>query len=288
MPHKNYFHDKKSNISSTIIILSILLFSTIKTTAQPSSWTVIQSNYTYTESMVVTIEEVNNNVIDPNGSIAAFDANGVCRGVANFNQLSVGLRAFLTVYGNLPEEDIYFRVYDAQADEVYLSCATVSQFQAEATTGSLSEPIVVVYDETKVFTSGQAPDSSLCEEEQGAEVSIKVFLQGPYQNGEMNAVLQSLMPLNQPFSSEYNGMESVTAIPVDIVDWVLVELRNPVATVLATRAAFLKKDGTVVDLDGLSPVLFEGMDAGDYFIAVKHRNHLSIMTSNTVRLEERL
>ena len=71
------------------------------------------------------------------------------------------------------------------------------------------------------------------------------------------------------------------------MDWVLIELRDttqadratPEATV-ARRAAFLLSDGTVVDLDGSSPVSFDipGIE-WNLFIVVHHRNHLDIMSS---------
>ena len=67
----------------------------------------------------------------------------------------------------------------------------------------------------------------------------------------------------------------------DIVDWVLVELRTGTAagTKVATRAAFLKSDGTIVDTDGTSPVQFTGLSAGNYYIVIRHRNHLAIMSA---------
>jgi len=86
-----------------------------------------------------------------------------------------------------------------------------------------------------------------------------------------------------PFS--YAGGEGVGAgffaANPTITDWVLIELRNAAtpATIVATRAAFVKNDGTVVDIDGVSPVSFPAsVTAGSYHIAVRHRNHLGIRT----------
>ena len=53
---------------------------------------------------------------------------------------------------------------------------------------------------------------------------------------------------------------------------------------MATRAAFLKSDGTIVDIDGTSPVQFTGISAGNYYIVIRHRNHLAIMTESVVAL----
>ena len=68
-----------------------------------------------------------------------------------------------------------------------------------------------------------------------------------------------------------------------IVDWVLVEIRDALvpANILTSRAALLQRDGDIVDLDGTSLVRV-GVPAGNYHIAVRHRNHLGCMTASPV------
>ncbi len=69
------------------------------------------------------------------------------------------------------------------------------------------------------------------------------------------------------------------------VDWVVVELRdagNP-ANVVYSRAALLQRDGDVVMQNGLGP-LSCNIAAGNYYVAVKHRNHLGVMTATPVAL----
>jgi hypothetical protein len=71
-----------------------------------------------------------------------------------------------------------------------------------------------------------------------------------------------------------------------IVDWVFVELRsssNPV-TVLKTRSALLQRDGDVVDIDGISPLVFENTQPGNFYVAVRHRNHLGTMTAASIAM----
>lgn len=65
-----------------------------------------------------------------------------------------------------------------------------------------------------------------------------------------------------------------------IVDWVLVELRsaNDKTAIVATRAGLLQRDGDVVDLDGQSDLDFESVPSDRYYVAVKHRNHLGVMS----------
>ncbi|MEM9990359.1 MAG: GEVED domain-containing protein, partial [Bacteroidota bacterium] len=118
-------------------------------------------------------------------------------------------------------------------------------------------------------------------------ISPKVYLQGAYNGTDMEATLRTnnVLPLNQPYGTAgYTGTENVSSIPTNIVDWVLVQLRNPMTNIVAERAAFLRRDGVVVDLDGTSPVSFPNVMAGDYYIAIKHRNHLGIMTDMPINL----
>ncbi len=134
------------------------------------------------------------------------------------------------------------------------------------------------------------------------KVSPKVFLQGPYNTGNslMSDNLRSggYLPTIEPYSGlnfqhqNSGGGETTWAAVLSntgndaIVDWVFVELRdkNSPSTVLATRAALLQRDGDVVDVDGISPVDFHSMAADDYYVAVRHRNHLGVMTANSVAL----
>ncbi|MES2777314.1 MAG: hypothetical protein V4722_24260 [Bacteroidota bacterium] len=65
------------------------------------------------------------------------------------------------------------------------------------------------------------------------------------------------------------------------VDWVFIELRdkNNPATILGTRSAIVQQDGTVVDIDGNSCIRFPSLLNDDYYVAVRHRNHLGAMTA---------
>jgi hypothetical protein len=80
--------------------------------------------------------------------------------------------------------------------------------------------------------------------------------------------------------------ESVSSVPNDVIDWVLLGLRTTPedTSVVAEKAVFLKTDGSVVALDGTSDVLFDNVSPGDYYITIDHRNHLGIMSKNPVSL----
>lgn len=121
-------------------------------------------------------------------------------------------------------------------------------------------------------------------------VSAKVLLQGAVSGTTMTTTLNTLgvIPTTQPYNRapwNYAGTENVATIPAGVTDWVLVELHDKTtpATVIATRAAFVKSDGTVVDLDGTSPVSFQ-QAPDNYYVAIRHRNHLGIRTATAQAL----
>ncbi len=134
------------------------------------------------------------------------------------------------------------------------------------------------------------------------QLAPKVFLEGPYNSGSslMNDGLRSasLIPATQPFTAlgytftgspgaggTVAGSVFATTGNNAIVDWVIVELRNPAtpSTIVASCAALLQRDGDVVALDGTSPVSIT-TGAGGYYVAIRHRNHLGVMTAGTIAL----
>lgn len=122
---------------------------------------------------------------------------------------------------------------------------------------------------------------------------LTVFLEGCFEGTEMNNDLNlaGFLPLNQPFNNEpwnYAGTESVVAIPnSDVVDWILIEIRDTTAVELALpltgverAAGFLLKNGSVTGLDGISNLMFTETISDSIFIVVWHRNHLGIISAN--------
>ena len=93
--------------------------------------------------------------------------------------------------------------------------------------------------------------------------------------------------VNSSGESFDNSLRTVTGNDA-IVDWVFIELRDITEPMLvvATRSALLQGDGDIVDTDGISPLTFSDIAEGDYHIAIKHRNHLGVMTQNPISLGE--
>jgi len=163
--------------------------------------------------------------------------------------------------------------------------ASATTQAAGTVAGSSAHTVAAITDfsTNTYFTKGLAVS--------GVVVSAKVLLQGAMSGTAMTTKLNAptIMPTAQPYNKapfNYAGTESVPSIPAGVTDWVLVELRdaNTPSTVVATRAAFVKSDGSVVDLDGSSVVSFSTATAGNYYIAIRHRNHLGIRSANTQAL----
>jgi hypothetical protein len=133
-------------------------------------------------------------------------------------------------------------------------------------------------------------------------IDPKVFLQGPLLNpataGLMNDDLRSNdhLPTTSPYADALTvvatvfnlGGTSGTGMPQDdIVDWVWVEIRQGTDNTKIVRAqsALVQRDGDIVALDGVSTLQLNAAPT-NYYVVVKHRNHLGIMSSSTVTLIE--
>ncbi|HMI78432.1 MAG TPA: hypothetical protein VK484_06535 [Ferruginibacter sp.] len=72
-----------------------------------------------------------------------------------------------------------------------------------------------------------------------------------------------------------------------VVDWVFVSIHDGVTgAVVSTRAAFVQRDGDVVETDGVSPLNMAGNIPGNYFVSVRHRNHLGIRSAANMVLSK--
>ncbi len=153
--------------------------------------------------------------------------------------------------------------------------------------------------------SANAVDPSCYMGAKDVQISVRIFLQGAYNNtpGTMNDGLRAsnLLPTTEPytalgFSPDNNGSELNTMLLTEtdsntsIVDWVLLELREETApyTVLRSMSAVVRRDGWVVDAsDGISPVTFRNVSPTlQYQVAVRHRNHLGIMTKAAIDVSQ--
>ncbi len=116
---------------------------------------------------------------------------------------------------------------------------------------------------------------------------VKLFLEGNFNAAQQimktNLVDDGLLPMQQPFSTapfSYSGVEAITTLPVDVVDWVLLQVRDSadMTHVLETKALLIRKDGLVIDTAGEEFLAFDNLPEGAYYIAVFHRSHLPIIS----------
>ena len=135
-------------------------------------------------------------------------------------------------------------------------------------------------------------------------MNVTAYLRGAWNSGTqlMNTGLNSgghlqtnatSQPFNSSYFDSYAGTESVGAgffsAHPNIVDWILIDFRKPTsgnadeATFINSfgrRAAFITSNGTIVDLDGVTPIKVPITKQGAGFLVLKHRNHLPIMSNS--------
>ncbi|MBP6699096.1 MAG: hypothetical protein KA175_15855 [Flavobacteriales bacterium] len=132
-------------------------------------------------------------------------------------------------------------------------------------------------------------------------LNIKAFLQGPWtvSTPPMTDGLRTggWIPASEPYTAlgypAVAGAGGETVAPAvlavtganAIVDWVYLQLRdkNTNTLVVASCRALIQRDGDIVATDGVSPVTFY-RPSDNYFLSVQHRNHLSILTLNSIAL----
>jgi len=104
-----------------------------------------------------------------------------------------------------------------------------------------------------------------------------VFLEGPYNTstGKMNKTLSTSGTLTSHFAG--------VTIPSDAVDSITIEIRSSTSASSATRAltpAWLLTDGTVRSFsDTTKSYLGFDAPAGNYYVVIRHRNHLAVMSA---------
>lgn len=135
-----------------------------------------------------------------------------------------------------------------------------------------------------------------------AGVTIRVFLEGPYENGGMSTALNAqrgllpgqtptdagfaATPAGQPYNVppwNYEGREGMGYSDTDYhsgaVDWILVSFRTGIdkSTEIAQTAAILLSNGTV-DFPDCAMLPVAAITNNPVYIVVEHRNHMGVMS----------
>lgn len=116
-------------------------------------------------------------------------------------------------------------------------------------------------------------------------LNLNVILGGAWNGATMNLDLNTLglIPLTDPYLTTV----TVSSIPASAVDWILVELRDKLnnENVLFSRPFFVDENGQLLNpTDGAVGGKLQAIPRDQYYVAVKHRNHLGVMSANTVDL----
>lgn len=136
-------------------------------------------------------------------------------------------------------------------------------------------------------------------------LDLKVYIEGPFSVSEMTTTLNSsgYLPLLQPFNIppwNYEGTEKVISIPnADIVDWILIDLRKTngdlstatAETRFSRQAAFLMKNGTITDDDGISnprfSIILDDSKGSDKVQGVVYSpSHVGIRSADSLSLAD--
>jgi hypothetical protein len=82
---------------------------------------------------------------------------------------------------------------------------------------------------------------------------------------------------------------NLSVLPGDAVDWVVVELRRGISTSPDfVKCGILYADGVIGNPDGKNRYITfpDTLPIRDYYVVVRHRNHLAIMTEKPFNLKE--
>lgn len=130
------------------------------------------------------------------------------------------------------------------------------------------------------------------------EVDVNSLLMDDYIKGLSNFPLIDPYSVSGAFNSNFNHINSIkvdTILPSvlaisgnnSVVDWVFVELRQGTSgntSVAFTKSGLLLKNGNIVDTDWISPLAIPNAPPGNYYITIRHRNHIGFRTANPIAL----
>jgi adhesin HecA-like repeat protein len=128
----------------------------------------------------------------------------------------------------------------------------------------------------------------------GGQVTLaaKVFLEGPYSNKRMSVDLAKYSLLAKtpddvyPYNLDADRTKRFASITLDsIVDWIVLEFKRD-GGVSKFISCLLRNDGVILSPDGDTIINLSkmGVDSGEYYIGILHRNHLPIYTSEKYKI----
>ncbi|MBN1670773.1 MAG: chitobiase/beta-hexosaminidase C-terminal domain-containing protein, partial [Kiritimatiellae bacterium] len=109
---------------------------------------------------------------------------------------------------------------------------------------------------------------------------VRLWLQGAYAAAEDRMTTNAAWALaaTAPYADD---PRAVAAVPAGVVDWVFVELADTNGLPAFARSAFLRDDGWVAGDSGAEGIGV-AVAAGNYYVGVRHRNHLTVRSAEPV------
>ncbi len=154
---------------------------------------------------------------------------------------------------------------------------------AQGSGGPLSWTLVVPQTKVRMGVDADA-DGIFDHDDLNARVNVRAVLEGPFDGTAMKSDLNTndLLPATDPFGlgeTMNPAVKAFTGLSAP-VDWAKVELRNSgsPSAVVASRAVLVQRSGNLMQPTGEQTITFPGVAAGNYYVAVRHRNHLGMMS----------
>ncbi|HEY0978788.1 MAG TPA: PKD domain-containing protein [Flavobacteriales bacterium] len=210
-------------------------------------------------------------------------------------------QAICSVSGYTGAEE-YTKYSTQRSANITLQAGAYYYFEVLHKEGSGGDHVAVRWQRPSNQTIALIPAANLARwQDCQPSITLRASLQGAQATGSslMRDDLRAAgsIPLTEPYTglgfTHAGGGGGETVAPAmlaitgmnAVVDWVLVEVRSATAphAVLATRSALLQRDGDIVDVNGRRRLIFN-VAAGNYRIALRHRNHLGVMNGTTLLL----
>jgi hypothetical protein len=113
-------------------------------------------------------------------------------------------------------------------------------------------------------------------------LASKLFLEGPYNGSDMNTDINGLIPTTSP----YIDQRSIGSVHADATDWLNLEVKSSSdGATVSQKSILLKKNGQFMQEDGTENVSIYSIEGDkNYYLVIRHRNHLDVMSSSAVAL----
>ncbi len=290
-----------------------ILIGEVGTVTINSNWTTVNLNHTYHNPVIIA-----NSLSNIDGEAATVSVRNVD---LNTFEISVNEWAYLdgthnnetvsyiVIEGSIPLESPGYCDNGTDSLDISVDFKSVDNCDVSVVINYVEKDTFI--GATKIITrtwsaEDECGNATAYSQEiscEGVSLQIKSILQGAMLNNNKDGLMRddlrrkNLLPMEEPYTTidrfqhvAGGGGETINDanLLVDngansIVDWVFVELRaaNDVDNVVATKSALIQKDGDVVTVRGDSLLHFTNTPIGDYYVAIRHRNHLGIISLDT-------